>query len=212
MPRKIDPSGAAPSRDYRSPLREDAKALTRRRIVEATVALHAEKGTLATSHADIAARAGVSVPTVYNHFPTVASLLPHCMGMVEATLPPIDEAAILAEPDRARRIASLVAAINDRHARLSPWLRWSVADAPRMPELAAALEAQQADQARLIADALAPAPRRKPPRDLLAVARTLLAYPAWQRLLAELGDAQAVDRAVIATLQCLSAAPPGAPR
>lgn len=51
---------------------------TRRRIVEATLALHAEQGIRATSWEEIARRAGVGVGTVYRHFPSLADLVPAC--------------------------------------------------------------------------------------------------------------------------------------
>ena len=51
---------------------------TRRRIVDATHALHIEQGIAATSWDDIAARAGVGVGTVYRHFPSLDELIPAC--------------------------------------------------------------------------------------------------------------------------------------
>ena len=67
-------------RPYRSIVRKDAQAETLRRIVTATVALHAEKGVLGTAHAEIAQRAGVSIPTVYKHFPTRADQAACALG------------------------------------------------------------------------------------------------------------------------------------
>ena len=46
---------------------------TRQRILEATLALHTEKGIFGTSWQDIAKRADVSVGTVYKHFPSSTS-------------------------------------------------------------------------------------------------------------------------------------------
>jgi len=51
---------------------------TRRRIVDATVALHEEVGPARTTVAAIAARAGVSRPTVYNQFPDDRALFAAC--------------------------------------------------------------------------------------------------------------------------------------
>jgi AcrR family transcriptional regulator len=193
------------ARDYKSPLREDAKALTRRRIVEATVALHAEKGPLATSHADIAERAGVSLPTVYNHFPNAASLLPHCMGAVAATLPPIDTEGILAEADPSRRIDRLVTSIYLRYERHAPWLRWAVADAPKFPELAAAIRERDRVTAQLVAAALTFKPHRRPQRDAFAIARALLEFTAWRRLTDDLGSNDAAIRAASAAIHAVHA-------
>jgi AcrR family transcriptional regulator len=62
---------------------------TRRRILEATLALHAEKGIFGTSWQDIARRADVSVGTVYKHFPSLDELVPACGELMYAiTQPP----------------------------------------------------------------------------------------------------------------------------
>ncbi len=57
-------------RRYQSERRAETAEQTRRRIVEATHDLHAEQGIYATSMTQIAKRAGVSVGTVYHHFPS----------------------------------------------------------------------------------------------------------------------------------------------
>ena len=57
-------------RRYRLERRAETAGETRRRLVDATFALHVEQGISATTMTDIAARAGVSVGTVYHHFPT----------------------------------------------------------------------------------------------------------------------------------------------
>jgi AcrR family transcriptional regulator len=62
---------------------------TRRRILEATLALHSEKGIFGTSWQDIARRADVSVGTVYKHFPSLDELVPACGELMYAiTRPP----------------------------------------------------------------------------------------------------------------------------
>ena len=62
---------------------------TRQRILEATLALHSEKGILGTSWQDIARRADVSVGTVYKHFPSLDELVPACGELMYAiTQPP----------------------------------------------------------------------------------------------------------------------------
>lgn len=69
-------------RPYRMGARADAVADTRNRIVHAAKAVHAERGVVATSWEDIAARAGVSMATVYRHFPSLAELVPACARSV----------------------------------------------------------------------------------------------------------------------------------
>ena len=62
---------------------------TRQRILEATLALHSDKGIFGTSWQDIAKRADVSVGTVYKHFPSLDELVPACGELMYAiTRPP----------------------------------------------------------------------------------------------------------------------------
>src|SRR5437588_12938743 len=65
-------------RIYRMTRRAAASAETRRRIVDAAIALHAEKGVLGTTWPDIAKRADVALGTVYRHFPSFDQLVPAC--------------------------------------------------------------------------------------------------------------------------------------
>src|SRR3712207_9294899 len=74
--------------------RKTAVEETRQRILEATLALHAEKGIFGTSWQDIAHRADVSVGTVYKHFPSLDELVPACGELMYAiTRPPSPEDA-----------------------------------------------------------------------------------------------------------------------
>src|SRR5260370_33334138 len=90
---------------YKMERRAEASAQTRRRIVDAAIALHAEKGVLGTSWADIARRADVAVGTVYRYFPTHDQLVPACTSEnARRTRPP--SPAMLAgvtSPDRRGR-------------------------------------------------------------------------------------------------------------
>ena len=75
-------------RKYSMERRNAAIDETRQRIVDATVELHNEKGVVATSMQDIAARAGVALGTVYRHFPSLDELIPACGGRNLELLPP----------------------------------------------------------------------------------------------------------------------------
>ena len=76
-------------RKYSMDKRRAAVEETRQRILEATLALHSEKGILGTSWQDIAHRADVSVGTVYKHFPSLDELVPACGELMYAiTRPP----------------------------------------------------------------------------------------------------------------------------
>ena len=74
-------------RRYRLERRAETAAETRRRLVDATFALHVEQGISATTMTDIAGRAGVSVGTVYHHFPTYQDAVAACTGHVDESLP-----------------------------------------------------------------------------------------------------------------------------
>lgn len=63
------------TRSYRSPLRAEAQAATRRRIIDAAARLFAERGYPGTTMAAIAAEAGVSVQSVHLAGPKSALLM-----------------------------------------------------------------------------------------------------------------------------------------
>ena len=90
---------------------------TRQRIVDATVALHNEKGVLATTMQDIAARASVSLGTVYRHFPTIDDLIPACGGRNLELNPPPGSHAFDHLTSAEERIAALVAALYAHYER-----------------------------------------------------------------------------------------------
>jgi AcrR family transcriptional regulator len=69
--------------------RKAAVEETRRRIVEAKLALHSEKDMFDTSWKDIAERADVSVATVYKHFPSLDELVPACGALIMAITAPL---------------------------------------------------------------------------------------------------------------------------
>src|SRR5436305_8395749 len=80
------------TRKYELKQRAEQVEATRRRIVEATSALHLERGPAATSIAEIARRAGVQRRTVYNHFPDDSTLFEACSAHWGSLHPPPDPA------------------------------------------------------------------------------------------------------------------------
>jgi AcrR family transcriptional regulator len=68
----------AVTRTYQKRKRAEREAETRRRIVEATVALHTSLGPARTTISAIAEKAGVQRHTVYAHFPDEGSLFSAC--------------------------------------------------------------------------------------------------------------------------------------
>jgi AcrR family transcriptional regulator len=67
-------------RKYELKARAEKQEETRRRITEATVALHQEVGPAKTTVAEVARRARVTRLTVYNNFPEERELFAACQG------------------------------------------------------------------------------------------------------------------------------------
>jgi len=105
-------------RGYRLGRRAETADETRRRIVEATYALHAERGIAGTSMKDIAARAGVSVGTVYHHFPTYPDAIAACGAHTAETVPAPADAIFAGASDRSERVERLVTALFDYYERV----------------------------------------------------------------------------------------------
>src|SRR6185436_14772252 len=142
-------------RAYDKRLRQAASEEARRRIVEATAALHAENGARATSHAMIAERAGVSIPTDYKYFPTGNHLVPACTGLVAGRAPVrLDETLFQGLDGVPARVRALAGALFRLHEYFSPWLRWSDADAAAFPALRKYFSQVQEHQVAMIRRAL----------------------------------------------------------
>ncbi len=169
-------------RFYRAGRRQAAMEETRRRIVEATVALHAEQGVLATTYAQIAARADVAVTTVYNYFPRQAELLSACTGHVLSLSPPLGPEIFDGLSDVAARVKALVAAVFACHRFQAPWLRLSIHEAALIPALGEVLAQGRGRMRQLIALALKPRFGPAPPPSTAAFFELLLQFSAWQRL------------------------------
>lgn len=156
---------------------------TRRRIVRATAELHAEHGALGTSHAMIAERAGVSIPTVYKYFPTRDDLVPHCTGLVFSEAPVrLDETVFEGKETVEERLLALTVRTFDLYVYLEPWLRWCARDATELPSLRDLLGEIAAARAALVREALAPGFGGPPPAELVALGSALLDFPSWQQI------------------------------
>lgn len=138
--------------------RDAARETTRRRIVEATVKLHGERGVFGTSYADIAAEADVAVATVYKHFPSVDDLLPACGALVmdRARPPRAEDAAQIVAGEtttrgRLRRVADELFAYYERGG---PHLEVD-AQERRLPGMREWEESQRATVTALVREALA---------------------------------------------------------
>lgn len=104
------------ARQYRQRRRKDAAEEMRERIVRATFDLHGEQGVLGTTMKQIAERAGVSVGSVYHHFPTYDDAINACgtyaFSRAPAPSPVLFDGAVdVAE--RVRRLARATFAVFD---------------------------------------------------------------------------------------------------
>ena len=143
-------------RAYDRSRRDEAMAETRQRIVDATIALHAEQGSRRTTYAMIAERADVAIPTVYNYFPTLTDLFGACITDTTSRAPVVGPKTLAGTSDRGQRLAALVPALFARYRFLSPWLRWSQHEAHLIPELGAFHARFREQHLQLIRDAIAP--------------------------------------------------------
>ena len=170
-------------RSYDRRLRQAAGEEARRRIAEAAAGLHAKHGALGTSHAMLAKRAGVSVPTVYKYFPTRDSLIPACVGWVAGRAPLVLDARIFEGARSVQdRVQALARSVFRIHEYFAPWLRWGDAAAAELPTLRAIFEEGRKGRLELTRRALTP-PRGGPPSEsLVLVAHVLLEYPSWKTL------------------------------
>lgn len=99
------------ARTYTLQRRAEGQAETRRRIVEAAVALHGTVGPGRTSVSMVAERAGVQRHTFYAHFPDERSLFLACSGLAFERDPPPDAAAWRSIKDRDERLRAGLAAL-----------------------------------------------------------------------------------------------------
>jgi len=177
MPRAAavtDPIEPESPRRYRSPLREQRAAETRRALLAAAERLFVERGWFGTGMRDIAAEAGVATETLYTYFSSKSVLL-HAVNDVSVVGD--DQPVPLAErpeftamgrgtiAQRAAAAAELTAGVHERTAGIAKVLREA---APTDPDVAAMLRAarerQRADVAAGI-ELLLGRPPTAPERD-----------------------------------------------
>ena len=151
---------AAGQRRYRSQLREQQTAATRRAVVDAARDLFVANGWAATGMREVAASAGVAVETVYSHFSSKRGLL---RAVADAAVVGDDAPSPLAErpeflaigqgrrPARTRAAARLLAAVHGRSAAVAALLRQA---APADEEIADMLRSTRERQRRDVAVAL----------------------------------------------------------
>ena len=171
------------SRKLKLQRRAERMEETRRRIVEAALALHTTVGPAQTSISAIAEHAGVQRLTVYRHFPDEASLFRACSGYGLATDPPPEPAAWRRIADPEARLRTALAEQYGYFERNEAVWTTILPDAPAKPIILEVMAPFVALQAQM-RDALAAGwnvrgSRRRQVRAALALA---LAFHTWQAL------------------------------
>lgn len=166
-------------RRYRLGRRAEAAEETRQRIVEATWQLHNERGIAETSMKDIAARAGVSVGTVYHHFPTYPDAIQACGAHAAELVPAPTEAIFEGVETRPQRILRLAGALFGYYERI-PALHSVRRDRHLADVLEQVVEAEAENRLTLAARAVG-ARRNSRQTALVAALLDLDAYRALRR-------------------------------
>lgn len=201
------------TRSYELKARAESQRETRERIARAAAELHEEVGVARTTVAEIARRAGVRRPTVYNHFPGLRELLPACSRHWSAEHPMPDFGPALERDDPEERLCAVLAALYGWYRETEPMMAKLTSDRAMVPELDEFMRSSsdplQAGLAASLADAFAEDDRRDARRGARRRAewrRALIAvaidFATWQRLgregLADPDAAGLMSRAVAA--------------
>jgi AcrR family transcriptional regulator len=167
------------TRAYTQKKRAENQAETRRRIVDAAVALHTSVGPARTSISAIAKEAGVQRHTVYAHFPDEPSLYGACSAHWEKLHPFPDAAAWGAIEDDEDRFERALRDVYGWYASVADDLELFSRDALLVPEVGAVMAGYDREIAGL-ADRLASGLGRR--RDVRAAVGHALAFETWRSL------------------------------
>ena len=198
------------TRAYNNETRLQQQAQLKECMAAATAELHAEKGVVATSYAEIAQRAGVSLPTVYKHFPTQAQLMAACTGHVAGQAPALPAQEILQAPSLCAAAEALVEALDRIHAHLEPWKTWR--EYRLVPALADMAKRKRQQLTGLIGQVLARQLGPGEHRELAAIWESLLDFELWHRLVREHKLSRAAVRRTLVQLLLAVAGPQCAAR
>ena len=189
------------TRTYNIESRRKQQAALKNSIAAATAELHAANGVFATSYADIAKRAGVSLPTVYKHFPTQHELLQGCTAHVISKAPLMPVEKIMTASDLSTAAKLLVSAMEKQHLHFEPWSAWR--EDRQIPFLTEMVACIRQARAGLVAELLAYHGVRGGHRESVAAWESILSFDFWHRLVREHQlPRQAAQRILV---QCLLA-------
>jgi AcrR family transcriptional regulator len=163
--------------------RTERKNATRRRIVEATLALHSTIGPARTSISGVAERAGVPRLTVYRHFPDQRELELACSTLA-VERDPLPDPATWAQADPEARLSAALEELYRYYARNEGLLANVLRDADVVPTTQEMVQLRLAPALALIRDALAggfPVAKGRR-RELLAAVELAIAFDTWRLL------------------------------
>jgi AcrR family transcriptional regulator len=188
------------TRKYELKKRAERREQTRRRIVEATIALHAELGPGRTSISAIAERAGVQRHTVYAHFPQERDLHFACSGLHLERYPLPDPDGWLEEPDPERRLRRGLSELYAYYAEHEQLIGNAFRDIDAFDFTREVMEVRFGPTMARAAEVLSGCVRARGRRRerVLAAARLASSFAAWRSLVRESGlpPAEAVEAAV----------------
>jgi AcrR family transcriptional regulator len=189
------------ARRYELKRRAERQEETRRRIVEAAVALHEAHGPARSTVTQIAERAGVGRLTVYRHFPDETALLWACSGLYFERNPFPDPEPLRAIADPTERLRVALRESYGYHRRTEAMMRRALVDAAGSP----IIEPYHEHWHR-VADVVVSAWRvRGRERSLLRAAiGHAVTFPTWYSLVRDQGltDEQAVELMLRLTCDC----------
>jgi AcrR family transcriptional regulator len=159
--------------------RAAANAATRKRIVDAAIALHGEKGVLGTSWPDIARRADVALGTVYRHFPSLDHLVPACTSENALRTRPPGPGILVGLTRPQERISQFVQELFAFYSRTAPWTPRANVDRQQLPVLDTILSRREVALKALVEETLGPLRRR---RHALEAALALTDFGVWRSL------------------------------
>jgi len=185
-------------RPYELNERAQRQAETRRRIVEATVALHEVVGPARTTVAEIARRAGVQRLTVYTHFPEERELFAACSAHFRSGHPPPDPASWSEVGDPGERLRRALAELHAWYRGGESMLANIERDQALLPALSEVVAAGRAPwhaAMRAVLSAGLPAGEGPRARRLHAAIGLATSFGAWQWLVRRegLSDGEAVE-------------------
>lgn len=170
-----------PRRRYELKRRAERMQETRRRIVEAAVALHTSVGPARTSIRAVAERAGVQRHTVYAHFPSEEELFRACAQHWSEAHPFPDAASWGPIADPAARLRRALDELYRWYELVEDDLSLFARDAEAIPEQAAETDTQL----RALRDLLAAG--RPPRRAVRAAIGHALEFETWRSLVRRQG-------------------------